>query len=477
MPRFEYFTVFAEMRTGSNFLETNLNAFDRVTCFGEAFNPHFIGYPTQESILGVTQSERDNDPMRLLSVIKREPAVIGGFRYFHDHDPRVLGFILDDRSCAKIVLTRNPLDSYVSWKIAQTTGQWKLTNVQKRKDAKVRFDPDEFAAHVDALQAFQIRLLNHLQITGQTPFYVAYEDLQSVDVMNGLAEWLGIEARLDGLSKNLKRQNPQPIVDKVTNPSEMQAAVSRLDQFNLTRTPNFEPRRGASVPSYVAARNAPFLYLPVKGGPEEKIETWLALIDDGSRENLHRKMNQKSLRSWMLNHPGHLRFTVLPHPLDRAYVAFCTKILSSGPGHFGQIRRSLRKNFGLPIPEEMPDDAYTIHDHRAAFSKFLDFVKANLAGQTALRIDALWCTQAQILQGFSEFALPDQVIRETHAAEDLPRLASKFGCKAVPLPDVPGPDLPFDLADIYDEALEAQIADVYQRDYVMFGFGPWGEAH
>ncbi|MDX1782140.1 MAG: nodulation protein NodH, partial [Thalassovita sp.] len=43
--RFDYFVVFAEMRTGSNFLETNLNAFPGLTCYGEAFNPHFIGYP------------------------------------------------------------------------------------------------------------------------------------------------------------------------------------------------------------------------------------------------------------------------------------------------------------------------------------------------------------------------------------------------------------------------------------------------
>lgn len=54
-------------------------------------------------------------------MIKRQPALLGGFRYFHDHDPRVLDMILDDPGCAKIILTRNPLDSYVSWKIAQAT--------------------------------------------------------------------------------------------------------------------------------------------------------------------------------------------------------------------------------------------------------------------------------------------------------------------------------------------------------------------
>ena len=55
MANFDYFVVFAEMRTGSNFLEANINAFDGLSCLGEAFNPHFIGYPDNEKILGVTQ--------------------------------------------------------------------------------------------------------------------------------------------------------------------------------------------------------------------------------------------------------------------------------------------------------------------------------------------------------------------------------------------------------------------------------------
>lgn len=473
MARFDYFTVFAEMRTGSNFLETNLNSFDGVTCHGEAFNPHFIGYPLQEEILGVTQDERDENPMRLLELIKEDDAGVSGFRYFHDHDPRVLEHVLDDPTCAKIILTRNPLDSYVSWKIAQATGQWKLTHVQKRKDARADFDADEFAEQMEALQAFQVMLLNRLQTSGQTPFYLAYEDLQSVEVMNGLAQWLGVDDRLERLTKSLKRQNPQALSEKVSNPEEMVEAVAQLDRFNLNRTPSFEPRRGAAIPSYVAAKSAPLLYLPLKGGPNDQIETWLAALDGASRGDLRRKMNQKDLRSWMADHPEHRRFTVLPHSLDRAHQAFCSKILSTGPGHFAQLRRSLRNRFGLDIPDEMPDPSYTVERHRVAFSVFLDFVKANLAGQTALRVDPFWCTQAQVLQGFSDFAVPDLVVRAKSAHAELPALAEKVGCAPLPLPDVPQVDAPFAISDIYDDALETQIADVYQRDYIMFGFGPW----
>lgn len=49
------------MRTGSNFLETNLNAFDGIDYYGEAFNPHFLGYPKMDEILVISQETRDAD--------------------------------------------------------------------------------------------------------------------------------------------------------------------------------------------------------------------------------------------------------------------------------------------------------------------------------------------------------------------------------------------------------------------------------
>jgi LPS sulfotransferase NodH len=470
---FDYFVIFAEMRTGSNFLEVNLNALDDVACHGEAFNPHFIGYPNRDAILDVTQAQRDADPDRLLAAVRATPGALGGFRYFHDHDPRVLDTLLDDPRCAKIVLTRNPLDSYVSWKIAQATGQWKLTDVKRRKEALAHFEAEEFAAHVAALQAFQVQLLNRLQTSGQTAFYVAYEDLQDLGVMNGLARWLGAVARLEELDQSLKPQNPGAVIDKVDNPEEMAQALSGLDRFNLTRTPNFEPRRGPAVPSYVAGVDVPLLYLPVRGGPEAEVVDWLAALEGVAVEELPTKMTQKELRQWKRQHPGHRSFTVLRHPAARAHHVFCDKILNEGKGSYRQIRELLRKKFKLPIPQKSPDASFSRADHRAAFAAFLEFLKMNLAGQTPVRIDAAWGTQAQVLAGFGEFALPDLVLREEELAEALPRLARQIGCDASVAPQPGAPDRPFGLEDIYDDEIETLVADVYQRDYMMFGFGAW----
>ncbi|MWB76822.1 nodulation protein NodH [Pseudooceanicola sp. 216_PA32_1] len=470
---FDYFILFAEMRTGSNFLESNLNAFADMACHGEAYNPHFIGYPNRDEILGITRDQRDADPVRLLDAIRAQPGTIGGFRFFHDHDPRILDIALPDPRCAKIVLTRNPVDSYVSWKIAQATGQWKLTDVRRRKADAVEFDAAEFEAHLEALQAFQVRLMNALQVSGQTAFYVAYEDLQDVAVMNGLAQFLGAASRLEALDTSLKRQNPSPVEEKVTNFPAMEQALARLDRFNLNRTPNFEPRRGPAVPSYVAAAETPLLYLPVKSGPEAEVTAWLAALDGVGEDGLQTRFTQKALRQWKRRNAGHRSFTVIRHPVARAHAAFCERILTTGEGSLAEIRKTLRKVYKLPLPGQGPGADWDAAQHRAAFAGFLDFLKANLLGQTPVRIDPSWATQSATLEGMGQFALPDLVVREDEMATLLPDLAARVGHGGAPVPVAMTEPGPIPLADIYDAEIEAKVADIYQRDYMMFGYGAW----
>ena len=471
--KFDSFVVFAEMRTGSNFLEANLNAFAGIACHGEAFNPFFMGYPKSEPILGVDQATRDENPKKLLAAIRGQQDALGGFRYFHDHDPRVFDEIIEDQRCAKIVLTRNPVDSYVSWKIAQATGQWKLTDMKAQKVAQAVFDADEFSTHLDALQQFQITLLNRLQTSGQTAFYVAYEDLQSVEVMNGLARYLGVDEQLEGLDKNLKKQNPSPISAKVSNYDEMLEALARLDRFDLTRTPNFEPRRGPNVPSYVAAATSGLIYLPIKSGPQDQVLDWLAALDGVPREALRDKMSQKELRQWKRKMRGHRGFTVLRHPALRAHDAFCRHILTTGEGSYRQLRNTLMRRYKVPLPKDGPDDEYDREAHRAAFVAFLKFLKGNLAGQTSIRVDAAWCSQAQAIAGFGAFCLPDRILREEELASELPALAAGQGHATVPaVPQMVEPG-PFTLGDIYDDEIEALTAEAYQKDYMTFGFSRW----
>ncbi|WP_158964988.1 nodulation protein NodH [Chachezhania sediminis] len=467
---FDYFVVLAGMRTGSNFLEANLNALDGVKCHGEAFNPHFIGYPKSKDVLGISRAARDLDPGGLISAIRNESGVLGGFRFFYDHDPRALKLALDDPRCAKIVLNRNPLESYVSWKIAQSTGQWILTDVNRRKDGRATFRLAEFEQFLEDLQSFQVDILKALQHSGQTAFHVGYEDLRDLETMNGLAKWLGVDARLDALDSSLIPQNPGPLSAKVANLSVMTEALAKLDTFNLNRVPNFEPRRGPSVKRHVAAARAPLLFLPISGGPAASVERWLAALDNEPESNLQRGMNQKQMRQWKTKHPGHRSFAILRHPLDRIHHVFCTRILATGPGTFSAIRTSLIRDRNAPLPDRMDDPSYSADRHRAGFDIFLGFVAANLAGQTPVRVDPTWASQGETLRGFGEFALPDRILREDELPWALPRLAADVGIDTAPRPQPEKPDGPHTLEAILDSALEARAAEIYQRDYMMFGF-------
>lgn len=448
------------MRTGSNFLEANLNALPGVSCLGEVFNPHFIGKKDQTEMFGMDLAAREQDPRALLRLLRDRTPGLAGFRYFHDHDPRVLPDLLDDPSCAKIILTRNPVDSYVSWKIAQATGQWKLTNAKNLRTAQARFDSDEFRDHMQALQAFQLRLLHGLQVTGQTAFYVDYEDIQDLAVLNGLAAWLGVDGRLEALDDKLKKQNPEEIGDKVVNLAEMETALARLDRFNLNRTPNFEPRRPAAIPSFVAADG--LLYMPVRSGPGAQVQSWMAGLGPLAGDFV-----QKSLRQWKKAHPGHRSFTVIRHPLLRAHQAFLTQIVS---GKLAEHRQGLIRSQKADLPP--PGRPFLdIAQHREGFAAFLRYAKLSVAGQMGQRVSPHWASQAAVLQGFAGFQGPDLVIREDRLAEGLSWLAAEIGVKAAPAPQDHGAAEA--LEAVWTPALEDAAQDAYARDYIGFGFGRW----
>lgn len=476
MHKFDYFVVFAEMRTGSNLLEANINLFEGLNCYGEAFNPSFVGYPQYDDLLGVTLAARESDPHALLDAIKAETG-LSGFRFFHDHDRRVLDVCLSDPRCAKIILTRNPVDSFISWNIAKMTGQWKLTNATHAKAEKIPFDPDAFETHLHRTQDFQVRILNALQRTGQTAFYLAYEDLGEVEVMNGLAAYLACEDRLTSLDRKLKKQNPASAIEKVTNPDEMQAALARFDRFNLHRTPNFEPRRGPMIPAYIAAPDSGLLYLPLKSGLDAQVATWLADLDGKAPSHIKKGFSQKTLRQWKRDHIGHRSFALLRHPVVRAHHAFCAHILFDGPELFPKIRNTLRKVHKLPIPSEpllhRNLKGYDIVAHKRAFLAFVGFLKNNLSAQTAVRTDPAWASQLAVLQGMAQFGLPDVILREDRIDQDLSHLCVQIG-----LQDCPPIDLAEDretvlLDEIYDAEIESAVQDAYARDYLAFGFGDW----
>lgn len=465
MPDFDYFVVLGGMRTGSNLLEEELNSVPGLTSFGEVFNPHFVGRPKRDSLLGITLPERDREPERLLARIAGEQDTLAGFRLFQEHDDRVLTQVLADRRAAKIVLTRNPVESYVSLKIARATGQWWLGDVSRAKSAKARFDPEEFDAFLEARRAFYLRINRALQTSGQTAFHIDYADLTDPGVVAGLVRYLGVDGGIDPGAVRAKVQNPAPLSEKVENFAEMEAALQKTDYFDLGRIPSFEPVRGPGVPSFLIVERAKLMFMPLRGGPTEAVSRWLSDVEGGPPLS---GLKQRDIRRWKRQTPGHRSFTVVMHPLARAHSVFTRRILETKEEGFPEIRAALRERHDVPLPEKAPGPDWTAEQHRAAFLGFLKFLKGNLGGQTSLRIDAEWASQAGLLQHLAEVMVPDHVLRAESLDADLPSLVA----------DRPAPfgGLADDtrLSEIYDAEIEAAARAAYPRDYMMFGYAAWG---
>ncbi len=448
---FTAFVIFAAMRTGSNFLEETLKTLPGVTLHGEPFNPAFIAYPNRDTHLGLTRADRDRDPLQLLSRIMSAPG-LNGFRYFPGHDPRVQDALIADPAIAKIVLTRNPTESYVSLKIARETGQWKLTDNRRRRDARATFNEDEFGTYLDELRDFQSTLRLGLQAAGQSAFYLDYAELGDGAVLTGLARYLGVQ--IDSLppARSIVPQNPEPLADKVANPDQMAAALARLQPFDILRSPDFEPARGPSVRGFMAARMAPLLFQPLRGGPTDRIRDWLALWG-----GLDGDFTQASLRDWMRARAPHRRFTVVSHPVLRAWRA--TQAIfdqDALPALKAQLLRDLKITPAT--------------DPRERFLRFLAFAKSGLRGQTPHRPDPLWASQTALVQGLAAFASPDAVLREDRLEQGLASLCADLD---LPMQALPPPPPDRGLAAVYGADIEAAARAAYGRDYLTFGFGPY----
>lgn len=467
---FDSFVVFAGMRTGSNLLEEQLNRLEGIFCAGELFNPRFVGHPKQAAYLGFDLGARIADPLALLAALRGQPG-LNGFRFFHDHDPRVLDTLLADRRCAKIILNRNPLDSYISRKIAAATGQWKLSDVKQKRATKVDFDASDFAAYVEATQAFQLHLLRALQVSGQTAFHLGYDDLGVLSVLNGLAAWLGVASRLTDLAGRLKPQNPEPPEAKVTNPEALASGLARLDRFDLARVPNFEPQRGPRLGTWRVGLRAPVLFMPIPGAPQDAVLDWMAALDGAQgRQDLPAALGPRALHAWQIAHPHRCCFTVVRHPLARAHAVFCTEVLAGGRSG---VRGYLARVHGVDPGEGAAHDRAR---HREGFLAFLRFIQANLAGQTGLPVQPSWASQTMFIEGFRAQAVPDRILHEDRLPSQLAQLAQELGLqdaasfRSAPEDEGVARDLPF------DKELQAACKAAYALDYRVLGFGDWPQA-
>ncbi|MFN0115394.1 MAG: nodulation protein NodH [Paracoccaceae bacterium] len=459
-----WFVVLAGMRTGSNLLEAHLNSAEGLRCHGEAFNPAFVGQPGGRSVLGMTQRARDGDPDTLIDRIVAAPG-LNGFRLFPGHSERALERALLDPACAKIVLTRDPPDSFLSLLAARATGQWRISDARDRKTAEFDFDPAEFRTFLDERDRFHRHIARALRTTGQTAFHIGYDDLGDLAIVNGLIAFLGARP-IAALAGTVVRQNPGGLVHAVRNRDDMERALRETGQC-AAFVPDFaEVRRGPQVPGFVAAKGAPLLYMPVAGVPRDWVLPWLAGIGQGAEAGLTEGFTQSTLRAWMRDRPGHRAFTLVRHPVARAWEAFTAARDTVAPDW---QRAEIGRAAGIDLPPEVSGPGASPQaESGALFLAFLKLVRLRLADPALGAVPAAWAGQSAVIAGFSEFRPPDAILRASCLAEGFKTLAGNDGP-----PGIAAPAPSAALADVFDPSIEAAARAAYARDYINFGFGDW----
>ncbi|HBG97752.1 MAG TPA: hypothetical protein DDY29_03180 [Rhodobacteraceae bacterium] len=477
-----YFVILAAMRSGSNLLERALAGAPDILTGGELFNPAFVGRQGAVSQFGIDLAARDADPMALLDALRAAAGDdrIAGFRMFLDHDARILAHVLRDPACARIVLRRNPLDRYLSQRLAREDGVWQWAGRRALPEAaKIAFDPSDFVCHVDRNQTYYDAIRRGLAQAGQGALWVNYPDLLDPLTLAGIARFVGSEHPDQAVTSPTRKQNPKPAVTRVTNPLEMARTVLLLDREGMFSRPDFEPARRVGAPPARVARRAGLMYLPIPGAGDDRIAAWLlaherqragrrsaALLDTDAMRPLGR---------WMRRSPGHLRFAWVAHPLERAYRVLTDQILRPAGASFPRLRRVLARDYGVDLPEIWPSPGFDAAAAHTALIGFLRFVVANHARQTVVNVNARWASQAAWLDGLPSMLRPHHVFRGRRIANGLAFLEVERDLQPIAVTGAgPGadPNAPA-LGDIHDAELEALARRAFARDYTAFGFSDW----
>lgn len=470
---FAYFAIFGAMRTGSNLLERTLDHYQGLRGEGEAFNSHFIGKPKRTDHLGVSLAERNADPVGYLDrLVADDPDAIPGFRIFDGHDARMLDHCARDPACGKIILRRSPIDSFISLKIAQTTGQWMLMKDENRRLAKIRFDVEEFERYRALLDAHYARIRRIMLSAGQPAAEIDYDALTDLDAVNGLAAMIGSPERKEALPDRIQRQNPVDWADKVENIEELTAYAGR-DGFPA---PKPAAAKFAPLDALVASRNFETIYAPVPGAGAEEIKRFLldaAEDAGGGPPDLAEGLKVKHIERRRKR--GAFIFTFIRHPAERARDVFLRRIAGEGDGAIPALQTLLERDYRAPSPREM---AASEAARLAGFDAFLSFVADNLAGRTAFETAPDWIPQSALIAAYAEEAPIDFVGRIERLEEDAayilnrlgagardlaPRLAAHLGKRAAAWPT----------AAWLTPEREDRIHEIFGRDYARLGYAPF----
>ena len=423
-----YFVIFGAMRTGSNLLERTLGTLPDVAVHGELFNGGFIGGPGTEEYLGWSLADRDSDPVGFLqTVIASEPHRLPGMRMFNGHNDRAVCHALADPTCARIILTRSAVESWVSLQIARETNQWILRNPGRRVSARISFDAAAFTSYRNELVHYYSWIEEEMRQAGTGAFRIDYRELENPDAVARAARHIG-SAHRPVEAAPIHRQNPEPMSEKVVNFQEMVDFLGHEEPAWRAVPPPL-----VSPAEVLIARGAPLAHAMMPGGGSGAALGLMQRIDrqrfgipaepreyrpqSGSKRNAFQRVRTAKELEFAL--AGRSVFTIVRHPFARLHAGFLADLFGEGWGS-NPIRRALQDRVGpLPSLSMIEDDRtselsradFTQARHQSTFNAYLDLAQATQTGRSNLPMRPIWQTQRALVDAWMDLIGWVDVIR------------------------------------------------------------------
>jgi hypothetical protein len=247
------FIIYTYPRSGSYNLVQLLDSGHDIICHGEIFHQERFDVPPEYlDKIGMTLEERNMSPLLLIERLRAlDPDKHFGFKLFGGHINRVptLRTLLNDKSWLKIVLTRDPIETYGSYLRAYQSKVWYVRDDMKVDPEllkqKATFTPETWRNHVANIEAW-MKACAKLN----SAFFISYDAYQKPQELAKLLRYLGSSADADELTSAFKRQFSGSVENGFTNWAEFAEYMKVVPPPHmLTRQPLLRKVRGWFKPS------------------------------------------------------------------------------------------------------------------------------------------------------------------------------------------------------------------------------------
>ena len=232
------FLLVGMMRSGSNFLERQLNLLPDVRCHGELFNTAFVGFSHEasgrpEGYKREDTAARNADEEGFIAKVDQAcDRRIIGLRLFLDHSAHMTARLLHDPNVAKIVLSRNLLEAYISLETARETGVWLTTESAKAPPKPVKVEINKLVTFALRQSLYYNDVQTVLHQTGQRYLQVDYNEIKDLAKLNEIARFVGSEHQFNAVTEPIRKQNPGTLEERIL---EFPKLLEELKRRQLAR--------------------------------------------------------------------------------------------------------------------------------------------------------------------------------------------------------------------------------------------------